>query len=170
MKILSSGIAGNRRQALKDIPGSKTVMVALAWGFVTAMLPAIAAGRLLEWQTAIIMIWAAGLVFVRTAFFDMLDIQGDQIVGNETLPGVLGEKKSGKLLKSILVFIAALFMVNGLLVSDARLMLPLAAVPVFMLVLLCVHEKKEKLPGIWQPLTMESFFVLAGIFALFADI
>ena len=50
-------------------------------------------------------LWTAGLVFVRTAFFDILDMQGDRLVGKESIPILIGEKRSLRLLKGILVFL-----------------------------------------------------------------
>jgi len=51
---------------------------------------------------AFIFAWSAVLVFVRTAFFDILDMQGDRLVGKETIPILLGEKRSLRLLKGLL--------------------------------------------------------------------
>ncbi|MBU2454195.1 MAG: 4-hydroxy-3-methylbut-2-enyl diphosphate reductase, partial [Proteobacteria bacterium] len=74
---------------IKDIPGSKTILITLAWGTVTCLLPAVANHSDLM-PVAVIFLFAAGLVFARTAFFDILAIQGDRITGKETLPILLG--------------------------------------------------------------------------------
>jgi 1,4-dihydroxy-2-naphthoate octaprenyltransferase len=50
----------------------------------------------------VVFIWATALVFARTAFFDLLDVQGDRIMGKETLPILLGNRRTIVLLKGML--------------------------------------------------------------------
>lgn len=78
---------------LKEIPGSKTFLVALAWAMATVVLP--------NWDSAAgpaMMVTLLGLVlvfiYVRNALFDVFDVQGDRIVGKETLPVCIGEEKT----------------------------------------------------------------------------
>jgi 4-hydroxy-3-methylbut-2-enyl diphosphate reductase len=89
---------------ISDIPGSKTVLIALAWGIVTAALPHLSQGSALGTPTIFVTFLATVIAFVRTAFFDILDIQGNRLVGQESLPIILGEKKALALLKQLLVF------------------------------------------------------------------
>ena len=82
---------------IKDIPGSKTFTVPLAWASVTVWLPHLqhledGFGRLLY---AFVLVFL--LVLVRTALLDSLDIQGDRLVGRETVVVLLGEDKAARL-------------------------------------------------------------------------
>ncbi len=81
-------------QRLKDIPGSKTMFVALAWGVVTSLLSPLAQDGRLRPGTAVAFLFTSILVFVRTTLYDFKDIQGDLMVGKETIPIVLGRKKA----------------------------------------------------------------------------
>lgn len=81
-------------QRLKDIPGSKTLFVALAWGVATSLLSALAQDGRLRPGTAVAFLFTSILVFVRTTLYDFKDIQGDLMVGKETIPIVLGRKKA----------------------------------------------------------------------------
>ncbi|MEN8258608.1 MAG: 4-hydroxy-3-methylbut-2-enyl diphosphate reductase [Thermodesulfobacteriota bacterium] len=78
---------------LKEIPGSKTFLVALAWAMATVVLPNW--GSESEPATLLVLL---GLVlvfiYVRNALFDVFDVQGDRIVGKETLPVCIGEEKT----------------------------------------------------------------------------
>jgi 4-hydroxy-3-methylbut-2-enyl diphosphate reductase len=104
-----------RYQKLKDIPGSKTIFVALAWGMVTSLLPPLAQeGRLLT-GSLVAFLFSAILVFVRSTLYDFKDIQGDLMVGKETIPIVLGKRKA-----EILV-ICLLFFLGGMLTLAAPL-------------------------------------------------
>ena len=85
---------------IKDIPGSKTRPDRHGLGGGHGGSAADLACRGLSARPdAFIFAWSAGLVFVRTAFFDILDMQGDRLVGKETIPMLLGEKRSLRLLK-----------------------------------------------------------------------
>lgn len=83
---------------LKDIPASKTIFIAGAWGAVAALLPALRSGWQVGWSTIAALTVIFFLVFVRSALFDLLDVHGDRLVGKETIPVVLGEKGTRVLL------------------------------------------------------------------------
>jgi len=101
-----------RYQRLKDIPGSKTIFVALAWGVVASILPPLAQeGRFLP-GTAVAFLFSSILVFVRTTLYDFKDIQGDLMVGKETLPIVLGRKKTETLVVLFLFLLGAILTVS----------------------------------------------------------
>ena len=45
--------------------------------------------------------FTAGIVFIRSALSDILDIQSDRLIGRETLPVLIGGKKTLLLLQGI---------------------------------------------------------------------
>ncbi len=152
-------------RSLRSLPGSKTILIALAWGVVTAGLPALAAQRTGIWTGISTFMWAAGFVFCRTAFFDILDVQGDRIVGKETIPILIGPKRAFKLLKGMLVAEVFLLLLAGL----SGIMKPLAfalIIPPFLLfMIVSAHEQGNMLPGIRMEFRVESLFVLSGLLA-----
>ncbi|SHF68092.1 4-hydroxy-3-methylbut-2-enyl diphosphate reductase [Desulfacinum infernum DSM 9756] len=115
---------------IKDIPGSKTFMVPLAWACVTVWLPHLnhlgdGFGRLL-WAFPLVFL----LVLLRTALLDCLDIQGDRLVGRETIVVLLGEQKTIRLLLAAALTLAVLLMAGlwtGLTTPFALFWLPAAA-------------------------------------------
>jgi (E)-4-hydroxy-3-methyl-but-2-enyl pyrophosphate reductase len=156
---------GMRR--LKDIPGSKTVLIALAWGVVTSLFPAFGASSDHFYSGTLgAFIWSAGLVFARTAFFEVLDMQGDRLVGKETIPILVGAAQSMRLLKILLLFLTALVFVLSVLGVFTSLGYGLAICPVIMLLLIVAHEKEYMLPGIKMEFIMESTLVLSGVVTL----
>ena len=104
---------GIHYQRLRDIPGSKTLFVALAWGIVTSILPALAAGERVLPGTAIAFLFSVILVFVRSTLYDFNDIQGDLMVGKETIPIVLGRRRAEILAVGLLIFLGGLLAVAG---------------------------------------------------------
>jgi 4-hydroxy-3-methylbut-2-enyl diphosphate reductase len=151
---------------IRDIPGSKTLLIAMAWGTVTAVLPALGTTASLTWSTVVVFLWSAGLVFVRTAFFDILDMQGDRIMGKETIPILLGEAKSMRLLKRMLMLLTVVMVLaaSGGAVRPQGFLLALC--PLVILLLLTAYEKGGMLPGIRLEFLMESQFVLVGALVL----
>jgi (E)-4-hydroxy-3-methyl-but-2-enyl pyrophosphate reductase len=154
-----------RYRRIKDIPGSKTFLIAMAWGIVTALLTPLSLADKPHWITGLIFLWAAGLVFARTAFFDILDMQGDRIVGKETIAILLGEKRSLSLLKIILMLlIAALFVLSAFhLISYLGFFL--ISSPILLLLLLSAYEQGILLPSVKLELLVETNFLMAGAFA-----
>jgi (E)-4-hydroxy-3-methyl-but-2-enyl pyrophosphate reductase len=75
---------------LRDIPGSKTLFVSLAWGVVTSLLPPFAQEGRVHPATAVAFFFTTGVVFLRSTLYDFKDTQGDLLVGKETIPTVLG--------------------------------------------------------------------------------
>jgi 4-hydroxy-3-methylbut-2-enyl diphosphate reductase len=161
--LIPKGFTNIRYRRIRDIPGSKTLLIAMAWGVVTAVLPPLSVDKQFSWISGLIFLWSAGIVFVRTAFFDILDMQGDRIVGKETIAILLGEKPSIRVLKIILAGLIAILLLSASLQLVPILGYILSACPVFMLMILSVYEKRWMLPSIKMEFLIESTFVLAGI-------
>jgi 4-hydroxy-3-methylbut-2-enyl diphosphate reductase len=154
-----------RYNRIKDIPGSKTILIALAWGIVTSLFPSLGESGMINLGTAVTFVWATSMVFVRTAFFDVLDMQGDRIVGKETIPILIGEKQSLKILKWMLVFAMAILILASAFGLLQSLGFALAICPAFMLAVLLASEKEYILPGIYLEFVIETHFILAGVIA-----
>jgi (E)-4-hydroxy-3-methyl-but-2-enyl pyrophosphate reductase len=150
---------------IRDIPGSKTILIAAAWGIVTALPTPLSLADTPHWITALIFLWAAGIVFVRTAFFDVLDMQGDRIVGKETFAILLGEKRSLHLLKIILIILVAALLVLSSLHLISYLGFFLISCPIWLLFLISAYDQRILLPSVKLELLVESNFLLAGVFA-----
>ncbi|MFH2058233.1 MAG: 4-hydroxy-3-methylbut-2-enyl diphosphate reductase [Pseudomonadota bacterium] len=165
LKIIPGFIVPKGRWSrIKDIPGSKTILIILAWGTVTCLLPAVSSQCNLV-SVVVVFLFAIGLVFARTAFFDILAIQGDRITGKETLPILLGEKTSFKIIKYVLMADMGILIWAGfsdLLVKRAFL---LAFIPFIMLLLIRFFEKDSLISGVHREFIIEFLFVAAGCVA-----
>ncbi len=158
-------VFGNKKiTRIKDLPGSKTILITMAWGIVTSLLPAIVnSGRLLP--VLVTFAFSTGLVFARTAFFDVLAIQGDRITGKETLPILLGAQKSYLLIQYVLTFeIFIILLAHGLELFGKNAFL-LAFVPLFMLLLIRLYKRDSLLSGRQYEVLIESSFLFAGLVA-----
>jgi 4-hydroxy-3-methylbut-2-enyl diphosphate reductase len=85
---------------LRDIPTSRDLFVALAWGLLITFIPHAMQDRLLiTWPTAIFFVYLFSLAYLRSLIFDLRDIEGDRIMGRETLVTIIGEKKARRLIQ-----------------------------------------------------------------------
>ncbi|MGD2096781.1 MAG: 4-hydroxy-3-methylbut-2-enyl diphosphate reductase [Desulfobacterales bacterium] len=163
LEIIPPWLTGGKYQRLRDIPGSKTLLIAVAWGIVTAVLPPLSKSGSLDWMNVLMALWAIGIVFVRTAFFDILDMQGDRLVGKETIPILLGEKRSMQLLKIILVLLTASLAGLSALGLTSSLGFALILCPVFIALIIVAFERAQMFPGIRLEFLLETQFILAGL-------
>lgn len=151
---------------IRDIPGSKTVFAALAWGIVTSIVPALYGFGQIHFITILVFIWATSLVFVRTAFFDILDMQGSRIVGKETIPIILGEKRTMRLLKILSVLSAVALSLCSAVHIVSTLGFLLSLCPLSMLMFLNAYKRGGFSSGLRLGFLMEGHFILAGLLTL----
>ena len=150
---------------IKDIPGSKTILITIAWGTVTCLLPAVANQSALL-PVAIVCLFAMGLVFARTAFFDILAIQGDRITGKETLPTLLGEKASFKIIQYVLMADAGMILLTFFTDVLVKRSFLLAFTPIIMVLLIKFFEKDSLVSGVHREFTIEVSFLVTGLIAV----
>jgi (E)-4-hydroxy-3-methyl-but-2-enyl pyrophosphate reductase len=155
-----------RYSKIKDIPGSKTLSQALAWGAVIALLPLLEPSPAAWAPSIIAFLFVFSVVYVRSALFDIFQVQGDLIVGAETLPITLGEKRTLLLLRGVILggtVILAASALFGVTRSFSYLLLSCY----FTLTLsLLAHEKRWLHPGTSLEALVESNLFLAGLLGL----
>ena len=160
---LLSNLSGQRISRIKDVPASKTVLIAAAWGIVTTLLPAISCSC--SWVlTFVSFLFATGIVFSRTAFVDILAIQGDRIAGKETLPILIGRSKSLALIRYTLGGTMVLPLILALV--RPNLTAALALIPIFMFFLINQFKKHNDVSANLYEFLFESSLLLAGVIAV----
>ena len=156
-----------RYSKIKDIPGSKTFVQAFAWAAVIALLPLLGTPPVSRVGEIVSFVFVFSVVYVRAAFFDIFQVQGDLIVGAETLPITLGEKRTLWLLRRVIL--------GGSVLLAAAPVLGWAGPFAYLLLLcyltltLCIlaYEKGVFSPGTRSEAVVEGNLFLAGILALF---
>ncbi|MBD3242522.1 MAG: 4-hydroxy-3-methylbut-2-enyl diphosphate reductase [Chitinivibrionales bacterium] len=106
-----------RYSNLRDIPTSRDLFVALAWGVLITFIPQALEQRLsLSAETVLTFIWVFSLAYLRSLIFDLRDIEGDRIMGRETLVTIVGEKRARKAIlagiRLLLVIMAAYALID----------------------------------------------------------
>ncbi|MHC4481373.1 MAG: 4-hydroxy-3-methylbut-2-enyl diphosphate reductase [Planctomycetota bacterium] len=93
--------------SLEQLPGSKELFVGLAWGALASLVPALAAlPGSVAWRGVAVAFAAAFLLaFQRTLAQDLRDVQADQLMGRETLAGVLGPRGAERLFCALVLLL-----------------------------------------------------------------
>ena len=165
--LVPSGVRHLSRYAkIKDIPGSKTLLEAFAWTVVITLVPLLTVNEI-EWPAVMVTFIAVlSLAFVRTAFFDLFQVQGDLIVGVETLPITLGEKRTVTLLKWIIAATAAVLVIAPVFGFVNTFSLLLIACFFTLSVCLTAYEKRRIYPGPFLEAVVEGNLFFAGFLGL----
>jgi 4-hydroxy-3-methylbut-2-enyl diphosphate reductase len=170
LKIIPEKLAAATRiTTLKEIPGSKTLFTAVAWGVLAALIPVVCSDQALSAATAIAFFFVAGLIFLRSGLFEILAIEGDRVVGKETLAIALGRQRTLNLLSlGSLILMAALGLsARTGLVSSLGYVLSLCGL--YALGYLTLYRKGWMESGLMLETLVEANMILAGILAFFWD-
>ncbi len=157
------GLLGYR--CLQDIPASKDLFLALAWAIVAVITPLLAVRLPLSAATGVALSFTFTMAFIRSVLFSIKEIQGDQIVGRETIPILAGIGKT----KIVLVMMTALLAVV-LLLSD-----PLGWTPglsawllvgvLYTALYLLLYHRRVIAQGTAFELMVDGVFLLCGLLA-----
>jgi (E)-4-hydroxy-3-methyl-but-2-enyl pyrophosphate reductase len=155
-----------RYSKIKDIPGSKTFSEALAWATVITLLPLLETFQG-KWISVIISFYIVfSMAFVRVAFFDIFRVQGDLIVGLETLPITLGEKRTMSLLKWIILSAGLILMIAPIFGFINYFSLMLLTCFLILTTLFMTYETGLIHPGPLLDYLVESSLILSGLLAM----
>ncbi|MBW1709223.1 MAG: UbiA family prenyltransferase, partial [Deltaproteobacteria bacterium] len=150
---------------LKDIPASRTLSVSGGWALSLSLIPVLAFGEALTWSTAIVAAIIFLLVFIRSSLGGIFDIQGDRIVGQETVPIIIGEERTLSLL-NLAVALLALALAGGWLLSFlSSLALFLLVLPAYATFYLILHKRERLVIGTFFEALVDVNFLLSGLVA-----
>jgi len=148
---------------LGDLPGSKEIFTAAAWAAVTAVLPQIGIGLTITPDMVVTSLVVFTIVFSKTALSDMMDIQSDRLVGRETIPVIMGEEATGRLLRITSLVMACILLTLTLIGYSSFMSLALL-VPLFYIWIcleLCV--RKARFYSIVLEGLLETNYIVAGL-------
>lgn len=154
-----------RYAKIKDLPGSKTMAEALAWGTISSLLPVIGWSNPFWPGVFISFLFVSSMCYIRSGLFDILNVQGDLIVGRETLPIALGEEKALNLLLLLNGFFGILILISTSIGVVSSLGYPLISCFLISFLYLTAYQKGLMRDGSpLQPIA-EGNLLLAGLLA-----
>jgi (E)-4-hydroxy-3-methyl-but-2-enyl pyrophosphate reductase len=160
--------AGGLRR-LKEIPGSKAVFTAMAWGVLAALIPVVCSEQGVSRGTAVAFFYVAGLVFVRTGLFEILAIEGDRVVGKETLAIALGRRRTLNLLTGGALVLAVMMSLAAWLTLIPPLGYVLSVTGLYALGYLSLYRRGAMESGLMLESLVEGNMILAGLLAFLVD-
>lgn len=155
-----------RFQSLKDLPGSKNIVTAAAWAAVTAVLPWIEAGLVPTPGLAVAFLFTGGIVFIRSALSDILDIQSDRLIGRETLPVFIGEGRTLLFLQGLSVLLFVLLVAAAPAGWTSTVSFPLLTAVFYIWICFELYGRRSGFSGVVLEGLLESSYLVAGMAAL----
>ena len=154
---------------LKEIPGSKTMFTAVAWGVLAALIPVVCSDQEISGATAIAFFFVAGMIFIRSGLFEIMAIEGDRVVGKETLAIALGKERTFTLLVGgSLAFVAMLLWAAWAGVIPS-LGYTLSLSGLYMLGYLILYHRGLMESSLMLESLVEGNMILAGVLAFIWD-
>ena len=153
-------------QRLKDIPASKDIFLALGWVVVIVLFPLLGTGEALTSKTILLLIFVFAMVFIHSLVYGIRDLQGDVMMGKETLPTLLGEKKSIIFIKRLCVFLIGLFLIFFLKGLIPYYSLSILIMPIYILIYINIYKNFNFNRDQFE-LIIDTPFLLSGIISFF---
>ncbi|TVM00092.1 MAG: 4-hydroxy-3-methylbut-2-enyl diphosphate reductase [Candidatus Brocadia sp. WS118] len=154
-----------RYRSLEQIPGSKEIFYSIAWVVSTALIPFLGVNKSFMPSLVIASAFAFSLPFVRAVVLDIRDIQGDRILGKETIPIAIGKERTKTILIIITALVAVLMSVSpwlGWVTTLGYYLLPCVA---YASGYQYLFQKRIVSEGLLSESIADFNFILAGIMA-----
>ncbi|MBD3347518.1 MAG: 4-hydroxy-3-methylbut-2-enyl diphosphate reductase [Chitinivibrionales bacterium] len=158
---------------LKDVPTSRDLFVALAWAILATFIPHAIRNQLVFTKSTVFVFgWIFVLAFLRSLMADLRDIEGDRIMGRETLVTIMGEKRVKKGIHRMIWACLIITVCYSAIMAitdfgkyshgDISLLFQLPAI-VYMMVFVRWHEKNHRTRSTLFNILSEAPFYIAAI-------
>jgi 4-hydroxy-3-methylbut-2-enyl diphosphate reductase len=153
-------------KSFKDLPGSKNISMSVAWGIVTAILPAFNSSYSFNAGLIVAFIFSFSIVFIRSAMSDILEIQSDKLIGQETIPVFFGRKRTIVILRIISLILLVVLLVSSPLGWTSSLSFLLIICILYLWICFRFCDKKPVLSGAVKEGLLETSYIMAGFCVL----
>jgi 4-hydroxybenzoate polyprenyltransferase len=153
--------AGKRFPAI-EIPGLKSLFIALVWAVVTVYLPIIQSEKILIDKTEILLFAERlSFIFALTIPFDIRDMKEDELAGLRTIPIAFGEKIARKI-SVIALFFSLCIATIHYVYSGMIFIIPAYSIFIAATLVLMNNRKLEGLPNYYHGL-LDGSMILYGV-------
>lgn len=151
--------------SLRNIPGSKDLALSVGWASISSLVPVFAHEGGLTGGSMVAFLYAFSMMFTRSNLFDVKEIQGDKIVGQEMLPVVLGKRRT-QLLLILVTFCQGILLLFAFLAGwTPSLSLWLLFTVLYTWMYLGMYHRRLFAPRLLCGLVADGNFVLTGLVA-----
>ncbi|KQC07787.1 MAG: hypothetical protein APR62_05935 [Smithella sp. SDB] len=153
-------------RGLKDLPGSKNIFMSAAWGIVTAILPVLNKDYTYHAGLFVAFDFTFGIVFIRSAMSDILEIQSDKLIGQETIPVFFGRDRTITILKIISLILLVLLVFSYMAGWTSSLSILLIICILYLWICFRFCDKQTALSGAVKEGLLETGYIMAGFCVL----
>ena len=152
-----------RYRSLAQIPGSKEMFISIAWAVSTGLIAFLGSPEASLSSLPVVLAFTFSMVFTRTVLLDVRDVQGDRIIGKETIPIAIGKNNTKVILVVMLTLLTILLIIspmNGWTSGFSYYLLPCVA---YACGYLYLYHKRLIPSGLTCEIITDFNFILAGI-------
>lgn len=158
---------GGRKIPFQKLPASKDIFMTLGWTAATLFLPLLAAGHPLSDPGVMVgFLFTFLLVIVRSLFYDIRDLQADQLIGQETIPTIIGTAGSKKLVVGLVALFVAVLVAGSALGLVTSLGYFLSLLGGYMFLYIYLYQKRVIYFGRLLETVGDLQFILCGVVTL----
>jgi (E)-4-hydroxy-3-methyl-but-2-enyl pyrophosphate reductase len=150
----------------RDIPASKDIFTAVGWAVVTVGVPLLHVLGGITGRSAVTLFFVFVIAFIRSVIVDVRHIQGDRIIGKETIAIVIGKERTKVLLGVMAALLAIVLFLAAYRGVVSSLGYYLIACVAYACVYLYLYHERIIFQGVSFEGVVDSNFWLAGIIAL----
>ncbi len=165
LKVIPPGWSILPYRRLVEIPGSKDLFLTLAWSLVIVVIQGLSRDENLSPAFGVAFGFTFILSLIRSSLFSLKDIQGDRIVGRETLPIILGKRKMKLLLITLLILLTFLLPLSWIWGWTSSLALWLLLPVAYAYFYLFLYHRRIIFQGILSEAVVDTGFILSGLTA-----
>lgn len=148
---------------IKDLPASRDIATALGWTVAAGVVPLVTVGAPTPLHAMAVLSFIFLLVFLRSALIGVRDVQGDKIMGMETLFKVVGKRRTKEVLVTAVACLTALLLV--LAFSGAPLAAFLLVVVPYICAVSWLYHQRLLPKGAVGEIVVDGQFLLVGAMA-----
>jgi 4-hydroxy-3-methylbut-2-enyl diphosphate reductase len=152
-------------RSLKQIKGSKELFFSVALAVYTALIPFLGSGGHYFTSLTVAFVFTFCIVLIRSVLLDIRNIQGDKIVGKETIPIAIGKKRTKITLESIAVLLAVFLVITPKIGWTSYIGVFMVSCVIYACGYLYLYHKRILADGLLCEFVVDFNFILAGIAA-----
>jgi len=153
---------------LKNLTGLKEFLSSLGWGVLAVLIPVLSrpGSHPPPISVAVVFIAVFSILFVRSVLFAIRDLQGDRLVGRETIPVVLGVGRTQRLIIGLMAFTSGLLIFSAARSWISPLGFYFPAVIIYGGFCLLLYHRRLIFQGLLQEVLVDGQLFLAGLLSL----
>ncbi len=152
-------------RSLKQIQGSKEIFFSIALAVYTALIPFLGSGSHFFSSLTVAFIFTFCIVFIRAVLLDIRNIQGDMLVGKETIPIAIGKEKTKIILGSMAAVLAFFLAITPGIGWTSYIGFYMVPCVIYACCYLYLYHKRILTDGLLCEFVVDFNFILVGIAA-----